>query len=197
EITLPVDIIEIATEPKAITALPEPPPRPQRPRGAPLFSRRDKSSSNADKDTKASKKKQPKAARQSQRDSSTSTAGLPRIKFDFTTVPVDPGRPPSAGAPPLSADTSEQPAVPRQRQMNVGGLRHGWQAAEQAAAPPAAAYGEEHLPKREPMAQLVPGAVETTTREVPVVDDVPVYRDPVSASAAYVAYAKTRTGHRS
>lgn len=190
EVSLPVSIIEV-NEPKAIAAAPEPAPLPSGPRKAPLFQKRSRKSREEAKSQKNEKTQK----------THKSTSDVPKIHFDWTTVPVDPGHAPSTrpNTSPPETQTEEHPAVPRQRQMNVSGLKwfdDGSRAAERATAPSESSTDGD-LPRRDPMARLVPGAVESPTEETSKTQsDEPIYRDPVSVSAAYVAYSKTRPGRR-
>jgi hypothetical protein len=70
----------------------------------------------------------------------------------------------------------------------------GWQAAAAAAEPAVAEKTANGLPKRRPMAHLVPGSVETDRTSAPAVE----YRDAQAVGATLAAYgrglARSRTG---
>lgn len=204
EVSLPVDIVDIESAPKAITAMPEavPEQKPTGIRNAPLFKRRPRqrgSNNTASRTNTAATRSKPGNNNNSRRP--RSTGGLPQIRFDFGAVPTYPGHPPRGDTP-----TETFPAVPRQRdkdrprRMNVSGMRSyedGWQAAQRATAPPAAPVQDDGLPKRDPMSRLVPGAMGPATAETPATSAAPAYRDPTAVGASYLAYAKTRPDKRS
>lgn len=215
EVSLPVNIIEIASEPKAIAAVPEPVPEQATGiRKAPLFKRRPRQRQHAVDSPAAGHRPDNRTQRQHEPGSTVrrpdngsqrarSTGGLPQIRFDFRSVPVDPGY-----APPVDqrdAPTETMPAVPRQRdpnrprRMDVGGMRSyedSWHAAQRATSPIAAAAPDDVLPKRDPMSRLVPGAMGPAS-ETPATHTAPAYRDPTAVGASYLAYAKTRPDKRS
>jgi HAMP domain-containing protein len=100
------------------------------------------------------------------------------------------------------AHTATQPAVDtgsakgdssRPRMMSFrdhDDLNSGWQSAKRAYEPPAE-VPDNGLPKREPMARLVPGAIETSVESRPQAV-LPTYRDPEAVGATYAAYVKAR-----
>ncbi|ADD43349.1 putative sensor with HAMP domain protein [Stackebrandtia nassauensis DSM 44728] len=101
---------------------------------------------------------------------------LPVIHFDKQPPPPQPPR------------QSRPDSVPQEQIVEQSGWARAQAAAEAAAA---ARADSENLPRREPMAQLVPGGMEAPDEDV-----AQTVRNPDLVSATYLAFARGRSGGR-
>lgn len=209
EVSLPSDLLEEQSSPRALPAGPsanEPTPE----RGGPLFARTRRRRKKSGSDESTTRQRQPGRAitdgsryQMVPRDSLPVAGarvdddrGMPILRFDWRTPDSDTGNAltKTAVQPVLRAeDVAERP-----RRMSFGdddgALDAGWRAAQRAYEEPAAASSSGGLPQREPMARLVPGAVEADSS--PTRGALPRYRDPDAVSATYTAYVRSRAGSR-
>ncbi|HZE37172.1 MAG TPA: nitrate- and nitrite sensing domain-containing protein [Stackebrandtia sp.] len=210
EVSLPVSILEERRDPRAIGSGPD---DGRSSRRAPLFTRTRRKREGASVEAAPSKpdRRRPgpnthHGSRQQlvpesdipkgSRFSTDGAAGMPILRFDWGTGRAETNSP-------NEHHTAVQPAISdRPERPRTMGFNHespaeaGWRAAEQATQA-IDDIPEDGLPRREPMAQLVPGGVAPPVPESVASQAMPTYRDPQSVGATYAAYVRARGRNRS